>query len=167
MSQFTALAVPVCLALLAILAARILRVVTQHIRDRRLALAIELAAYGAAAVVADLGQRLVHDLKDPSKPGAWTPNAASSARLQAIARVRELYPAAVKIITDSLGDAGRVDDLLGTLVERAVVEQKKGTFSVGTINDFVAAESDVAEQLRAGFRAGLAAVDAGEDGGAR
>lgn len=61
---------PLALIALTALAARAASVAVRYIHDRRLALAVELAAYGAAGVVADLMQHVVRDLKDPAKPGA-------------------------------------------------------------------------------------------------
>lgn len=115
---------PLVLAALTWVAARVARAITAHIRDRRLALAVELAAYGAAGVVADLAQHVVGDLKDPTKPGTWTQAAAASIRQRAVERVRDLYPSAVRVIDAAAMDPARADELLGTLVERAVVELK-------------------------------------------
>lgn len=115
---------PLALTLIAALAAWAARAINAHIRDRRVALAVELAAYGAASVVADLAQHVVSDLKDPAKPGAWNEIAATAVRKHAVARVRDLYPSAVRVLEQAAANPARVDDLLGTLVERAVVDLK-------------------------------------------
>lgn len=122
-SVVTAL-LPLALIALTALAARAASVAVRYIHDRRLALAVELAAYGAAGVVADLMQHVVRDLKDPAKPGAWNDVAAAAVRLRAVARMRELYPSAVRVLEQAADDPKRVDDLLATLVERAVVDLK-------------------------------------------
>jgi len=122
-SVVTAL-LPLALIALTALAARASTVAARYIHDRRLALAVELAAYGAAGVVADLTQHVVRDLKDPTKPGAWNDVAAAAVRLRAVARMRELYPSAVRVLEQAVDDPKRVDDLLATLVERAVVGLK-------------------------------------------
>lgn len=118
---------PLALLAIAALAARLTALGAQHIRDKRLAAAVQLAAYGAAGVVADLAQHVVDALKDPTKPGTWDQVAANAARGAAIGRVKQLYPGAVAVITDALKDPGRVEELLGTLVERAVVDLKGRT----------------------------------------
>lgn len=122
-SVVTAL-LPLALIALTAFAARAASVAVRYIHDRRLALAVELAAYGAAGVVADLMQHVVRDLKDPAKPGAWNDVAAAAVRLRAVARMRELYPSAVRVLEQAADDPKRVDDLLATLVERAVVDLK-------------------------------------------
>lgn len=122
-SAATAL-LPLALLALTALAAWAARLVGRHIRDRRLALAVELAAYGAAAVVADLAQHVVSDLKNPTKAGRWDEVAATAVKLRAIAQVRALYPSAVRVLAEASADPSRVDELLGTLVERAVVDLK-------------------------------------------
>ncbi len=122
-SVVTAL-LPLALIALTALAARAASIGVRYIHDRRLALAVELAAYGAAGVVADLMQHVVRDLKDPKKQGTWTDVAAAAVRLRAVARVRELYPSAVRVLEQAADDPQRVDDLLATLVERAVVNLK-------------------------------------------
>lgn len=122
-SVVTAL-LPLALLALTALAARASTIAVRYIHDRRLALAVELAAYGAAGVVADLMQHVVRDLKDPTRPGAWNDVAAAAVRLRAVARMRELYPSAVRVIEQAADDPKRVDDLLATLVERAVVGLK-------------------------------------------
>ncbi|MEZ4391978.1 MAG: hypothetical protein R3A48_12850 [Polyangiales bacterium] len=123
-ASLSATLLPFLLVALAALGARLVAFAAQHIRDKRLSVAVQLAAYGAAAVVADVAQHVVEDLKDPNKPGTWDKIAMSSARTTAIARVRKLYPGAVSVITAALKDPGKVEELLGTLVERAVVELK-------------------------------------------
>lgn len=115
---------PLVLIVLAAVAARLAALGAKHIRDKRFAAAVELAAYGAAGVVADLAQHVVDALKDPSKPGTWDQVAANAVRETAITRVRSLYPGAVQVLTSALQSTTKVDELLGTLVERAVRDLK-------------------------------------------
>ena len=98
--------------------------VARHIRDKRYGAAVTLLAYGAAGVVADLAQHVVDALKDPGKPGTWTSVAGAAVRLRGIELLRQLYPLAVAFVTQVLRDPAKVDALLGTLLEKAVVDLK-------------------------------------------
>lgn len=115
---------PLLLTALGALAAWGTRALTKLIKDRRTALALEVIANGAAAIVADLAQHVVADLKDPSKPGEWTHVAAATVRVRAVERVKQLYPQAVALAQEALVNPERLNDLLGTVVERAVVDLK-------------------------------------------
>lgn len=95
-----------------------------HIKNRRYAAAITLLAYGAAGIVADLAQTTVAALKDPTKPGRWDAVAAAAAKLKATDLLRQLYPLAIGFVTQVLRDPSKVDALLSTLLERAVVDLK-------------------------------------------
>lgn len=120
-------ALPLLLAALSALGAWAVAAWSRYIKDRRLALALELAALGAASIVAELAQTLVQDLKDPTKPGSWDQVAKASVRSTAILRLRMLYPQAVAVLTAVLRDPARVDAQLGALVERAVVDLNNRT----------------------------------------
>lgn len=124
---------PLALLALTALGAYAARLLARYLRDRRYALAVELVALGAAGVVADIGQHVVSDLKDPAKPGAWNDIAATAVRRHAVTRLRELYPHAVAVTTGAIGDPARVDDLLGTLVEKGVVDAKRGSLSAALV----------------------------------
>jgi len=106
------------------LAAWVTAVVARHIRDKRYGAAVTLLAYGAAGVAADLAQHVVDALKDPSKPGSWSSVSGAAVRLRGIDLLRQLYPLAVSFITRVLRDPAKVDALLGTLLEKAVVDLK-------------------------------------------
>lgn len=118
---------PLILTLLGAIAAYFSRLIAAHIKDRRAALALELAGTGAASVVADLYQHTVKDLKDPAKPGKWDAVTAAAVKLRAVALVKQLYPQAVTVLTQSVADPAHVDVILGHLVEHAVVELKAMT----------------------------------------
>jgi hypothetical protein len=115
---------PLLVLALATFAAWLGALVARHIRDKRLAAAVTLLGWGAAGVVADLAQHLVDALKDPSKPGTWSDVAGAAVRQRGLAMLRALYPFAVECVTGALRDPAKVDALLGTLLERAVVELK-------------------------------------------
>lgn len=106
------------------LAAWVSSLVAKHIRDKRYGAAVTLLAYGAAGVVADLEQHVVVALKDPAKAGKWTEIAAGAVRVRGVELLRKLYPLAVGFITQVLRDPKQVDTLLGTLLERAVLDLK-------------------------------------------
>lgn len=118
---------PIRLLGLTAVAAWFASLLSRHIRDRRYGAAVTLLAYGAAGVAADLAQHVVADLKDPERPGAWDSVAAASVKREAVVLLRALYPLAVDFVTRVLHDPAKVDALLGTLVERAVVELKAHT----------------------------------------
>ncbi|TAK27229.1 MAG: hypothetical protein EPO40_16530 [Myxococcaceae bacterium] len=143
---------PLALTALAALAAWGTRAITRLIKDRRVALALEVIANGAAAIVADLAQHVVADLKDPSKPGDWTHVAAATVRVRAVERVKQLYPQAVALAAEALANPERINDLLGTVVERAVVDLKakapsKAVEAIGPVIGREAVVPEVAAQL--------------------
>jgi len=115
---------PVVLLALTALAGWVASLIARHITDKRQAAAVTLLAYGAAGVVADFAQHTVEALKDASKPGRWDEVTAASVKLRAIEQLRALYPFAVDTITRMLRDPAKVDELLGTLLEKAVVDLK-------------------------------------------
>ncbi|MDB4931576.1 MAG: hypothetical protein JWM10_4060 [Myxococcaceae bacterium] len=123
----TAALLPVFLLALTALAAGLAALIAQHIRDKRYGAAVTLLAYGAAGVAADFAQRVVVDLKDPARLGTWNHVVAATVRLRAVALLRALYPLAVDFVTHVLRDPAKVDALLGTLLERAVLDLKTRT----------------------------------------
>jgi len=137
LASLAAALLPLVLLALAAFAAWAGRLVSRYVRDRRYALAVELVALGAAGVVADLFQHVVADLKDPSKAGTWNAVAAASVKLRAVARLRELYPHAVAVITGVLADPAKVDALFGTFVEKGVVEMKGLATSGAALKELV------------------------------
>lgn len=116
---------PLLLALVTALAAWAAAQIRKRTTDARVVAAVDTLSRGAEGVVADLAQHLVADLKDPNKPGTWDQVAASSARATAVARLRRLLPGDVAALESSVGP-DRAAELLGTLVERAVVASKGG-----------------------------------------
>jgi hypothetical protein len=120
----TAALLPVVLLTLTALAAALAALVARHIRDKRYGAAVTLLAYGAAGVAADLAQHVVAGLKDPTRAGTWDRVAADAVKRRAVALLRSLYPLAITLVTEVLRDPSKVDSLLGTLVERAVVDLK-------------------------------------------
>lgn len=113
---------PAVLTLIGALAARLMSLASKSIKDKRVALAMQLATAGAADIVADVFQHSVQALKDPSKPGRWDEVTAAAAKLRAMQMLRTLHAPAVAVLTQALNDPGRVEQILGTLVERAVVD---------------------------------------------
>lgn len=103
------------------------KLIATNIADKRLGAAITLAAGGAAGIAADLAQHTVDALKDPTKPGTWNEVAAAAVKLRGIEQLRVLYPFAVDTITRALRDPSKVDVLLGTLLEKAVLDLKSKT----------------------------------------
>lgn len=101
-----------------------LRALSQWLKDRRVALAMELLAVQAASIVADIAQHFVGDLRDPAKPGAWDATAKATARVRAVERLKGSFPAMVALVREALKEPGQIDDVLGGLVEKAVVDLK-------------------------------------------
>lgn len=116
---------PLLLALITAAAAWAAQAIRKRTQDARIVAAVDTLTRGAEGVVADLSQHLVDDLKDPSKPGTWDQVAQASARATAMARLRRLLPHDVAALESSVGPE-RAAELLGTLVERAVVASKGG-----------------------------------------
>lgn len=113
---------PAVLTLIGALAARLMSLASKSIKDKRVALAMQLATAGAADIVADVFQHSVQALKDPTKPGRWDEVTAAAAKLSAMQMLRTLHAPAVQVLTQALNDPQRVEQILGTLVERAVVD---------------------------------------------
>lgn len=74
----------------------------------------------ARAVTAE-SQGSVDALKDPARPGEWTPVMAARVRAEAINRVRALEPLACQTVLEALdGDDAKLSALIGTYVEESV-----------------------------------------------
>jgi hypothetical protein len=74
----------------------------------------------ARAVVAET-QGSVDALKNPARPGVWSPAMAASVRAEAIRRVRALEPLACQTVLEALdGDDAKLSALIGTYVEESV-----------------------------------------------
>jgi hypothetical protein len=127
LSSLASALAPLVMIALAALAARLGQTILAHVRDRRVALALELAAWGAAAEVANLYQTLVKDLKNPASPGAWDASVGAAMKSRAIAELRRLYPEVVATLQAAGRRPDQIEALLGSLVERAVVDLKART----------------------------------------
>lgn len=107
----------------------------QRIKNRVLAEALAyVEALLASAVRAKAAE--VRDLKDPAKPGAWTPAAAEAAMLDVLRKVSRAAPAQLALLQANLGApvvagvAGPVLDLptlLRTLAEAQVEDLRHQT----------------------------------------
>jgi len=110
------------LAALGPVLAVLLTVLQPYVKDVRLAKVLDVLSRLVAAAVADAQQGTVGPLKDPSKPGTWTPGAAVAVKARVIDAVKDQVPESV-IQARVLG-IQNVDALLGQMVEKQVVEQK-------------------------------------------
>jgi hypothetical protein len=99
----------------------IIPVVRPYIKDVRYAKALEILEKLAAAAVGSRAQR-VEDLKDPAKPGYWSPAAALSTKQSAVEDVIVQGHRAV----DTLKQLGveRPEYLIEQMIEREVAAQK-------------------------------------------
>lgn len=127
--EFMALATqalqPLLLAVIAAFGAWAAAALRRWTQNARIAAVVDTITRGAEGVVADIAQHVVDDLKDPSKPGSWDAVSQAAARRTAIERIRRLLPGDVAALEAHVGlDAAA--ELLGTLVERAVVASKGG-----------------------------------------
>lgn len=117
------LATPLLLACLGFLFAWLQRKLSSATQDQKLLGALDLLAHGAQGVVADLSQHVVEDLKNPDKPGTWDKVTQAAVRETAVRRLHEMYPHAVAELQKA--NPEKVAEILGTLVEAAVLKYKK------------------------------------------
>lgn len=115
---------PLVFTALTALVAVAVRAINRYTKDRRVALATELLALHAGAVVADISQHVVDALKDPSQAGTWDDIAKRTAKTRAVARLKSAFPTLVALVTESLRHPEQIEEVLGGLVEKGVVDQK-------------------------------------------
>ncbi|MCL6454382.1 MAG: hypothetical protein K6T78_12290 [Alicyclobacillus sp.] len=72
----------------------------------------------ATSVVQDFNQRVVSDAK---KTGVWTPQLAQQVKADAVAAVKAQGGALIRLAAQTVGST---DDLVGTLLEQAVSQNK-------------------------------------------
>jgi len=99
----------------------VIPVVRPYVKDARYAKALEILEKLASAAVGSRVQRVV-DLKDPAKPGYWSPAAALSTKQSAVDDVVVQGQRAV----DTLRKLGveRPEYLIAQMIESAVTAQK-------------------------------------------
>lgn len=117
------LATPAMLAVMGLFLAWVKRKLDAATDNQRLLGAVDLLSHGAQGVVAHLSQTVVRDLKNPNKPGSWDSVSKTAVKDAAILQLKQLYPAAVAELSKS--NPEKVQELLGTLVEAAVLKYKK------------------------------------------
>jgi len=117
------LATPVFLAGLGVFFAWAKRKLDAATDNQRLLGAVDLLSHGAHGIVATLSQSVVRDLKDPNKPGTWNDVARTAVKDTAVLQLKQLYPHAVAELARS--NPEKVQELLGTFVEAAVLKYKK------------------------------------------
>lgn len=115
---------PLLLTALTALVAVAVRAINRYTKDRRVALATELLALHAGAIVADISQHVVDALKDPAQAGDWDDIAKRTAKTRAVARLKSAFPHLVALVTESLRHPEQIEEVLGGLVEKGVVDQK-------------------------------------------
>lgn len=93
--------------------------VQKHIKDARLSKLLDAASKLIEAAVASAFQMTVKGLKDPTKPGVFTPAAALAIKTQVIEQVKASAPEVMRELQD-LG-IETLDQVLGQLVEKHVV----------------------------------------------
>lgn len=116
---------PLLLALVGAAATWAAAAVRRYTTSAQITAAVEALTRGAEAVVADLAQHVVADLKDPAKPGDWTEVTQAALRARAVERLRRILPEQSAALDRAHGHDSTTA-LLGALVERAVVRGKAG-----------------------------------------
>lgn len=101
--------------------------VSRYIKDRRLAAAVQVLATGMAGVAASFAQHVVPDLKNPSKVGSWDKIAQHNLKAAGIKTVKRLYPQTIALLRESLVSDEALDEVLGNMLEQAVVSAKVPT----------------------------------------
>ena len=116
-------ATPVLLAGLGLFFAWAKRKLDAATDNQKLLGAVDLLSHGAQGIVANLSQSVVQDLKDPNKAGSWDTVAKTAVKDAAILHLKQLYPHAVAELAKS--NPEKVQEMLGTFVEAAVLNYKK------------------------------------------
>jgi len=105
--------------LLLALSAVLARKIHSWVRNKELADMLSTLEGYALRSVSEVYQGFVEPLKNPSKPGAWTEQAAASAKAMAVSRIRILAPTLVAALAAAGEDTNQT---LGQMVEKAVLE---------------------------------------------
>lgn len=108
----------------------VLVLVKPHIKNARLATGLDIAQTLVAAAVANAQQTVVNPLKDPTKPGEWTPTMASKTKNGVIEDVKSNAPEIFEQL-HTLGIAWPTM-LISQMVEQNVLAQKAAQPLVGT-----------------------------------
>ena len=104
------------------IAAYLAAVILRRVPDSRIASALSLIDYLAVGIVAALYQETVADLKDPSKPGEWNDVAARAVKTAAMSQLRDVGSSVVEILIACGMAPTKVEVILSTAVEKAVVD---------------------------------------------
>ena len=120
---------PIATLLAAWALAEVIRLIRSRVRNEHLRGALERAAQAVATATAATAQAFVADLKDPTKPGAWTPERASEALEMTLDDAREFMgPKGLAELRAILGsDEGAVDRWLAAMIEARIAAAKAGT----------------------------------------
>lgn len=128
LAEFTVqLLTPIAAALGAWLVAEVIRLIRSRVANQHLQGALYRATVAVAAAVGKTSQTFVDDLRDPDKPGAWTPDRGREALARAVADSREyLGPRGLAELRAILGsDDEAVDRWIVGLIEARVQEAKR------------------------------------------
>lgn len=104
------------------IAAYLAAVILRRIPDRRLAQALTLVDYLASGVVAEIYQKTVADLKDPTKPGTWNDVAAATAKRTAMEQLRVVGANVISTVVACGMSPASVDGVLSQAIEKAVID---------------------------------------------
>lgn len=105
-------------------------VIARYVKDSRIRGALSVLNDQALLAVQRLNKTR-RELKDPSKPGVWTDEEASSLRDAARREVRQALGDSLNILIDQYGSALKVDKLIENAVD-AHAESTRGAASAET-----------------------------------
>jgi hypothetical protein len=95
-----------------------------HVKNARLAKALQVVASLAFTIVSRISQTVVADLKDPSKPGSWNTTVAAAAKRQALDDLRAVGASVIPQLMSGGIKGAALDTLLESHVESAVLALK-------------------------------------------
>jgi xanthosine utilization system XapX-like protein len=120
---------PPLLALLGVvalrLATRVSPLLARWLGAKASAQALELAGAVVRTLVANAEQTLVRDLKDPNTPGTWSSVAAAAVKASVLRDVHAGHAYVVAALRNAGVDGTAINEVLGQLAERAVLELKQ------------------------------------------
>ena len=117
----------------------LVRLIRERVKNATAREALAFVTSVAASQVAARAEE-VRTLKDPAKPGQWSPEAGRALLEAAVQEVKRAAPAQVEVLRRGLGNGQNLDELLRTLTEAQVEElRRRPAVSLTTLNTVVAA----------------------------
>jgi len=111
-------------SLVAIYTPALIRLIRERVKNATAREALAFVTSVAASQVAARAEE-VRTLKDPAKPGQWSPEAGRALLEAAVAEVKRAAPAQVEVLRRGLASGESVDAVLRTLTEAQVEELRR------------------------------------------